>query len=93
MSVFVRSASTAQPRVTQTVFAKSEALDSVIVHATGEGIVALGLIIRDSTNAIVQRDSLALSAPFNANVTAPVQLNEAVSVWLRDLVTKEIEGG
>jgi hypothetical protein len=80
VSVFVRSASTAQPRVTQTVLPKSEALDTVIVHATGEGIVAVGLIIRDSTNTIVQRDSIALSSPYNANVTAGVQLNLAPSL-------------
>jgi hypothetical protein len=39
VSVYVRSASTAQPRVTQTVLPKSESLDSVVVKATGEGIV------------------------------------------------------
>ena len=75
LSVFVRSASTAQPRVTQTVSPKSEALDSVLVRATGEGIVALGLIIRDSTNTIVQRDSVGFPAPYNANVTAYIPLN------------------
>ncbi len=80
VSVYVRSASTAQPRVTQTVSPKSEALDSVKVSATGEGIVALGLIIRDSTNTIVQRDSVALNAPYNANVTSFIPLNVAASL-------------
>jgi hypothetical protein len=75
VSVYVRGASTAQPRVTQTVSAKSEALDSVTVRATGEGIAALGLIVRDSTNTIVQTDTLKLSAPYNANVLANVGLN------------------
>lgn len=77
VAVYVRSASTAQPRVTQTVSAKSETADSVLVRATGEGITTLGLVIRDSTNAIVQTDSLRLPAPYNANVQANVALNLA----------------
>jgi len=80
IAVFVRSASSAQPRVTQKVLAKSEASDSVIVTATGEGIKTLGLIIRDSSNTIVQRDSIILPAPYNANVQASVPLNLAPSL-------------
>ena len=80
IAVFVRSANTANPRVTQTVLAKSETNDSVIVRATGEGIKTLGLIIRDSTNAIVQTDSLQLAPPYNANVQATVPLNLATSL-------------
>jgi hypothetical protein len=80
VTVYVRGASTAQPRVTQTVLVKSEALDSVNVRATGEGITTLGLIIRDSTNTIVQTDSLRLAPPFNANVQANVPLNVAPSL-------------
>jgi hypothetical protein len=79
VTAFVRGASTAQPRVTQTVLPKSESSDSVIVRATGEGITTLGLIIRDSTNAILQTDTLRLSAPFNANVQASVPLSLAPS--------------
>jgi hypothetical protein len=77
VAVFVRSANTAQPRVTQTVSAKSETSDSVIVRATGEGITTLGVIIRDSNNVIVQTDSLQLPAPYNANVQASIPLNLA----------------
>jgi hypothetical protein len=80
VAVYVRGASTAQPRVTQTVSPKSEALDSVAVHATGEGITTLGLIVRDSSNTVVQTDTLKLSAPFNANVQANVPLNLAPSL-------------
>lgn len=75
VTVFVRNASSAQPRVTQTVPAKSEYLDSVAVTATGDGIALLGLIIRDSTNTIIKTDSLRLSAPYNANVSARIPLN------------------
>jgi hypothetical protein len=75
INVFVRSASAAQPRVTQVVLPRSEYSDSVSVKATGEGITLVGVIIRDSTNAIVQTDSLALPAPFNANVQVSVPLN------------------
>jgi len=74
VAAFVRSSSTAIPRVTQSVPPKSEYSDSVIVNATGEAIVAVGLIIRDSSNAIIQRDSVGLSAPYNANVQATVAL-------------------
>jgi hypothetical protein len=80
VAVYVRSASTAQPRVTQTVLAKSETSDSVIVRATGEGIATLGLIVRDSNNVIVQTDSLQLPPPYNANVQASVALNLSPSL-------------
>jgi hypothetical protein len=71
---FVRSASTAQPRVTQVVPPKIELLDSVTVSATGDGITVLGVIIRDSTNFVVQTDSVPLS-PANADAKASVPLN------------------
>ena len=74
VSVFVRNASTATPRVTQTVLPKSEYSDSVAVHATGDGITTIGLIIRDSTGAIIQRDTVQLPPPFNANVQANIAL-------------------
>lgn len=75
VAVFVRSANAATPRVTQVVPPKSEFSDSVIVRATGEAITTVGLIIRDSTNTIVQQDTLTLAPPFNANVQATVALN------------------
>lgn len=75
VAVFVRSPNAATPRVTQTVPAKSEFSDSVIVRATGEAITTLGLIIRDSANTIIQTDTLKLLPPFNANVQATVALN------------------
>jgi hypothetical protein len=74
VAAFVRAASTAIPRVTQAVLIKSEYLDSVVVNATGDAITTVGLIIRDTTNTIVQRDTLKLSAPYNANVQATVPL-------------------
>ncbi len=75
IAVFVRSASAAQPRVTQTVSPRSEFSDSVSVKATGEGIALVGLIIRDSANTIIQVDSLTLPPPYNANVQASIALN------------------
>jgi len=74
VAAFVRSSSAAIPRVTQTVPPKTEYSDSVQVRATGEAIKVLGLIIRDSTNAIIQRDSIMLSAPFTANAQGTVAL-------------------
>lgn len=75
VAVFVRSASAAIPRVTQTVPPKSEYSDSVTVRATGEGITTIGVIIRDSTNAVVQGDTVKLTAPYNGNVQQSIALN------------------
>jgi hypothetical protein len=75
VTVFVRSANNAQPRVVQTVSPKTEFADSVTVSATGDAITLLGVIVRDSNNVVVQTDSLPLSPPFNANATGKVPLN------------------
>jgi hypothetical protein len=75
VGAYVRSASSAVPRVTQLVPLKLETLDSVTVTATGDAITTVGLIIRDTTNSIVQRDTLKLTAPYNANVQALVPLS------------------
>jgi hypothetical protein len=75
VAAFVRAAGAAIPRVTQTVPPKTEFADSVVVRATGEAITLVGLIIRDSLGTIIQTDSLKLSPPFNANVTATIPLN------------------
>jgi hypothetical protein len=72
---YVRSASSAQPRVVQTVSPKTEFADSVPVSATGDAITLLGLIIRDSLNNVIQTDSLPLAPPFNANANAKVPVN------------------
>jgi hypothetical protein len=77
VAVFVRAANTATPRVTQTVLPKSEYSDSVTVHATGDGITIVGLIIRDSTGAIIQRDTVKLAPPYNANVQSNIALGLA----------------
>src|SRR5262249_28446523 len=74
VAAFVRPASAAQPRVQQTVSGKSEFTDSVLVKATGEGIAAIGLVIRDSTNKIIQIDTVKLTPPFNGNVQQNVAL-------------------
>jgi hypothetical protein len=75
VAVFVRSASLAQPRVTQTVAVKNEYTDSVTVKATGDGIAVVGLLIRDSLGTIIQGDTVRLSQPYNANVQTNVALN------------------
>lgn len=72
---FVRSSNAAIPRVTQTIPGKSEFLDSVTVRATGEAISAVGIVVRDSVGTIIKRDSIALSAPYTANVQVMIPLN------------------
>lgn len=75
VTAFVRSTAAAVPRVTQIVPPKTEFADSVTVTATGDGITAVGVLIRDSTGTVILGDTLRFSAPFNANVTATVPLN------------------
>jgi hypothetical protein len=74
VAAFVRSANAAIPRVLQTVMPKSEYSDSVTVHATGDAITTVGIIIRDSTGSIIQRDTVKLAPPYNANVQANIAL-------------------
>ncbi len=74
VAAFVRSPNAAIPRVNQTIPPKSEFSDSVVVRATGEAITRVGLIIRDSANVVIQRDSVLLTAPYTANAQATVAL-------------------
>ena len=75
VAVYVRNATNAEPRVTQVVLPKSEYSDSVSVSATGDGIATVGLIIRDTTGTIVQRDSVRFTPPYNANMQTNVPLD------------------
>lgn len=72
--VYVRSPNNAQPRVTQIVPAKSEYTDSISVSATGDGIAALGLVLRDTAGNIVTRDSVLLPRPLSGNAQTSVAL-------------------
>ncbi|HEY9227862.1 MAG TPA: hypothetical protein VIP11_14490 [Gemmatimonadaceae bacterium] len=74
-TAYVRSSNAAIPRVTQTVPAKTEYLDSVVVRATGEAITTVGILVRDSIGATVKRDSIRLPQPFTANAQVSVPLN------------------
>ena len=73
--VFVRAPGTLAPRVTQVVPAKLEYTDSVTVSATGDGITAVGVIVRDSVGNVLSRDSVTFLAPFNANRVARVPVS------------------
>ncbi len=66
--VFVRNASAAEPHVTQTVAVKTEITDSIQIKATGEGIAAIGVVVRDSVGNVVKRDSVLLPAPLASNI-------------------------
>jgi hypothetical protein len=70
---FVRAATV--PRVTQTVLARSEMLDSVIVRATGNGIVRVGIILRDSLGNTFKDTSVAAGGGTVSNVTQTIGLN------------------
>lgn len=74
ITIFVRSASSAQPLVTQTVSPRLELADSVTISARGDGIRFLGYVARDGVGNVVLRDSILLPEPFAGNVTANVGL-------------------
>src|ERR1051325_1017724 len=75
MPLFIKStASVAAPRVTQTVPARSERTDTVVVDASGQGITFVGLVIRDSVGTLVSRDSQPV-APVTSNVHRGIAMN------------------
>ena len=69
IALFIRSAaSIAAPRVTQDVPVLSERTDTVVITATGAGITAVGLIIRDTAGNVVRNDTTVLPPPVTSNV-------------------------
>lgn len=79
VSVVVRSGSNAEPRVTQSVLARSEISDSVGITANGDGIQMVGFVVLDSVGTQLKRDSVALTAPYASNVLYRMPLNLAPS--------------
>jgi hypothetical protein len=73
--VFVRSPNTAQPRVQQVVAARTEIGDSLEIVATGNGIVSIGYVARDSLGVVVRRDSVILPQPYVGNVRRSLALD------------------
>jgi hypothetical protein len=66
--VYVRDVGTLAPRVYQTVPPKIEFTDSIEVTANGDGIVTMGLILRDSVgNVITGGDTVTFPAPLASN--------------------------
>src|SRR5258708_6992892 len=75
IGLFIRSAaSIAAPRVTQVVPIVSERTDTVIITASGQGIVAVGGIVRDSAGNLVRQDTTSLPPPVTSNVHLGVPL-------------------
>ena len=63
IALFIRSAaSIAAPRVTQVVPIISERSDTVIITASGQGIVAVGLIVRDALGNLISADTVISAA-------------------------------
>ena len=86
VSIFVRSAaSISAPIVTQSVPVRSERTDTVVVTANGAGIVAVGIVVRDSAGTLVSRDSVLLPAPPVSNIKQGVALNVPISMQGRHL--------
>lgn len=81
VTIFVRSAaSVSAPLVTQSVPPRSERTDTVTVTANGAGIVAVGIVVRDSVGNIVDRDSVLLPSPFTSNVKKGIALRLPVTM-------------
>lgn len=75
IGLFIRSAaSIAAPRVTQVVPSASERSDTVMITATGQGIVAVGLIVSDELGNLVRNDTTLLTGPITSNVKIGVPL-------------------
>jgi hypothetical protein len=81
ISIFIRSAaSIAAPLVTQTVPARSERSDTITVTANGAGIVAVGVIVRDSAGTEVSRTTVPITGQPVSNVKVGVPLNLPISM-------------
>lgn len=66
--VFVRDIGTLAPRVFQNVPPRVEYSDSIEVTANGDGIVSMGLILRDSVgNLLIGGDTVTFGAPLASN--------------------------
>ena len=74
--LFVRSATNAQPLVTQVVGPRLEISDSVTVSARGDGIRSLGYVARDAGGSVILRDSVLLPTPFAGNASAALSLSK-----------------
>jgi hypothetical protein len=82
IGIFIRSAaSIAAPRVTQVVPTASERADTVVITATGQGIVSVGLIVHDAAGNLIRNDTTILSPPApptsNVHVGIPLKLTLA----------------
>ena len=81
ITIFIRSAaSISAPIVTQSVPARSERTDTITVTANGAGIVAVGIVVRDSVGNLIARDSVLLPAPPVSNIKQGVALNLPISM-------------
>ena len=82
IALFIRSnASIPAPRVTQIVPVRSERSDTVQVTASGQGIVAVGLIVRDAAGNTIRDDTTIVATPAtatsNVRVGIPLRLTLA----------------
>jgi hypothetical protein len=76
ITVFVRAPGTLPPRVFQTVPGRLEISDSITISATGDGITAVGYVVRDSLGAELRRFTQPLSGPpFSSNVVMRLPIN------------------
>jgi hypothetical protein len=73
--VFVRASPPPPPLVTQQVPVRVEVIDTIVIHASGDGIRSAGFIVRDTTGAELRRDSVVYPTPYQSPQRLPISLN------------------
>jgi hypothetical protein len=73
--IAVRNGAAPPPRVYQTIPPRLELTDSVSVTAVGNGITYVGFELRDASNVIVKRDSMAQVSPYPSTAVVGLPLN------------------
>lgn len=73
--IAVRAGLPPAPRVFQNISPRVETIDSLTITAIGNGITYVGFILRDSADALIKRDSVALPSPFPSTSVNTFPLN------------------
>ena len=74
-TVAVRAGLPPAPRVYQSIASRVETGDSITVTALGNGVAFVGYQLKDSTNTVIKRDSVALVQPFPSTAVITIPLN------------------
>jgi hypothetical protein len=73
--IAVRAGLPPAPRVLQSIAARIETSDSVIVTGIGNGITFVGYELRDQAGVLIKRDSVPVPPPFPSTAVVAIPLN------------------